>query len=331
MQENEQNGQLHQSQIQQLFRCGEKFKRKYLLGHREKTTMPLLQGSASHKTAEEILKYKATHEGNLPLLEDVIKSAEAHFMSYWNTSDLKFNRMERDIIEQFGIDHFRNECIKLAINLSTVYYETFAKIIIPEDENAIEKKWVVECPGYPYDLAGQFDVVEKYIREGNEVRTIRDLKNLNKAPGQRAADKSEQFSFYALAYYVTYEQIMPDEIYMDVLIKKKDGSAAAIGYMTHRNENDFQACFLRFECACKVIEKEAFTPASQQDWWCSEDFCGFYDTCPYVNSEKKIYNPGISEARTITTKHEQKTNGGKKNGRTKKIRTTDAEWSACGN
>lgn len=271
--------QLHQSQMTQLMRCGEKFRRRYINGEKEKTSTGLIQGTIMHDVAQEILTFKAENNNNVPDKDWLSTIVKGKFAAAWNLADLKLSVVESDL----GIEKVKEIVYKTAHTLANKYLEIYAPILVVSSIEDIESPWVIDCVDYPYDLSGRFDFIERYKNEeGKDVVIIRDLKNLKRNPGQKEADQSEQLSFYALAYYVLTGSL-PDAVILDCMIKRSEDKADAISFASTRTEEDFKVCFGKLENCCEIIEKEAFTPASRSDWWCSAYFCGFYESCRYVN------------------------------------------------
>ena len=272
----------------------------YLLGDREPPTTPLLIGTATHAGIARNLTNKI-EKGILLPREAVQDLTRDEFNKVWTESPVILNEEERSE----GLSRTRDLCQDITIELSLAHHYTIAPKIFPK---SVERKWVLEATGYPYDMAGTIDVdeliefdFEKGIYLPKAIVKIRDTKTKAKNVGQREVDSSEQYSFYAFAKYMM-DGVMPDKVVQDNIIKPtKKRPAFAISYESTRTVEDFEVVKRRFSQACQVIEKEAFTPANPSDWWCSKDFCGFAaaGTCPYFNSKRSM----------TVTKPEQK--GGK--------------------
>ncbi len=297
--------QLHQSHIDTLFKCGEQFHRIYILGHKAPPGVALLLGRSAHKVAQRSLTHKAQNKG-LPMSIDFIKDvARDEFVKVWNESPVILDDDEK----AKGLDKVRDTCIDESVKLATLHLTELAPKLSPKEEG-IERQWVIECGGYPYNLSGTMDVdEEKEIIDGttgklDTVSILRDLKTANKNPGQRTADFSEQFSYYAMAKYVIDKKI-PDQIWADNLVKSTATREPYLtSYKTHRNLSDFMTAKARFERACLVIDKGIFTPARSTDWWCSVRFCGFAanGSCKFFNSKRVFVS--LSKSSKTGGKHE---------------------------
>ena len=265
--------QLHQSNLQLLYRCGYKFSRVVLGGDREPSTTPLIVGTATHSTVAIDLTNKI-EKGFLLPREAVKDHSRDEFIKSWEESPIVFNDEEK----AHGLDRTKGKLQDQTIQLVAEHHYAVAPFIKPK---AVERKWVLEAPKYPYDMAGMIDVDEDI--------GIRDTKTRKTNLGQAEVDKSEQYTFYALAKYLL-DGIMPEYVVQDNLIKPtKKQPARAISYYSTRTRDDFNVLYRRFDQANKIIKAGIFTPANPCDWWCSKDFCGFAGdgSCPYFNSKSR--------------------------------------------
>lgn len=304
MQENQVKPQLHSSHLSLLYRCGEKFRRIVLLGEYEPPRTPLIIGTAAHAVIAKNLTNKI-EKGTLLTKEAVQDFSRDEFVRNWHESPVIFTDEEVEV----GVQKVRDQAQDVTVQLVTAHHYQLAPKIQPK---AVERKWVLEAPGFPYDLAGTIDIDEdlRIILPGDvqwkTESSIRDTKTRKTNLGIQEVERSEQYTLYAMAKYFL-DGKLPDFVVQDNLIKPtKTREAYAISYSSTRTLEDFKVFNRRFEQACKIIEREIFTPANPQDWWCSKDFCGFAATgdCPYFNSKRSL---------TVLTTNETK-QGGKTDG-----------------
>lgn len=280
--------QLHQSHLAQLYRCGEKFRRVVIEGEREPATIPLIVGSSTHATVARNLN-NSIEKGSLLTKTAVQDYARDDFAKEWQEGPVVLNKVEADQ----GLQKTKDKAQDQAIRLVTAHHYELAPNIKAKE---VERKWVLVAKDYEYDLAGTID-----IDEGID---IRDTKTCKTNMGQRVVDTSEQYTFYALAKYML-DSKLPEYVHQDNIVKpteRRDAYCAT--YKSTRTQDDFKVVMRRFDQATKIIKAGIYAPANPQDWWCSQDFCGFAanGSCPYFNSKaRKTY---------------QKKEGGKDNGRT---------------
>lgn len=302
--------QLHSSHLALLYRCGIKFQRIVLKGEYEPPRTPLIIGTAAHSVIAKNLTNKI-NKGTLLTKEVMQDFSRDEFIKNWHESPVIFTDEEADL----GIDKVRDQAQDVTIQLVTAHHYQLAPKIQPK---AVERKWVLEAPGFPYDLAGMIDIDEEreiilpkekqLLYPGHPIEAgIRDTKTRKTNLGQVEVETSEQYTLYAMAKYFI-DGKMPDYVVQDNLVKPtRTREAYAISYSSTRTLDDFKVFNRRFEQACKIIEKEIFTPANPQEWWCSKDFCGFAadGSCPYFNSKRSLTVPANG------TKKGEKTDGPK--------------------
>lgn len=323
--------QLHQSHLGLLYRCGEKFSRVVVRGEREPATVAQLIGLATHAVVKDNLTHKVEHDGRLMETAQIQDLARDAFNRLWTDAPLMLTTDEK----AQGLTAVKGGATDLSIALSVLHHTVLAPGIVPEP-HGVEKPWVLECKGYPYDLAGTWDVKElevRHVLDGPDmrVRRIRDTKTRKKAPSQSEVDASEQFSLYALAAKIIDGEAS-ESVHMDALIKPtKTLPARVMTLASARTDEDFKVFTRRFERAILVMETGAFTPANRADWWCSPEFCGFAadGSCPFYHGRKTIAvgSPLIQPTKGESYGH---ANG---NGRAKKaaISPGSPEWESAVN
>jgi len=275
--------QLHNSHLEMLYRCGEKFRRVYLEGEREPSGVPALIGSAAHASIRDNMRNKINRGEMLPQdhIQDIARDS---FSRLWNEAPVILGRTER----RLGLKKTKGKGTDMAVSLSLLHYKALAPLLRPYK---VEWEWVIECEGYPFDLGGTGDIVERVTAEADDVKidwvSIRDTKTRSHDPGPREAECSDQLTIYSLAFLVTHG-VMPDEVFIDFLIK--GGRPKSKVYRSTRTREDIDTFMRRFEHACEIIEKEIFMPSSRLNWWCSEEWCGFArdGSCRFFNGRKQM-------------------------------------------
>jgi hypothetical protein len=115
-------------------------------------------------------------------------------------------------------------------------------------------------------------------------RKIIDLKSAGKKKTQADADQSTQLTWYAMAYQAK-TGAAPDGINLVALVNKKVPEAQVLE--TTRSRRDMEVLVARVNNFLGARQAGAFTPAPIGSWWCSRRFCGYWSTCPFVNSERE--------------------------------------------
>lgn len=267
--------QLHQSHLTTLSRCGEQFKRIFLDGDKEAPGFLAVVGHSSHEVARLNLSRKIEQKELMPL-EEVRDCARDSFVRAWQSTPVILTKDERES----GLEKVKGAGIDRTIALSLAHATQIAPYVNPK---SVERKWVVEAKGYPYNLSGQFD-----LEEVDE--TLRDYKTGAKLVTQHIADTSLQLTIYAWAKWII-DKIMPPKVVLDGAAVSDAGTVRFGTFESTRTAEDFHVARRRFDRAVEVIEKGAFQPANPADWWCSVKFCGFAadGSCPFFNRERALH------------------------------------------
>jgi hypothetical protein len=258
------------SQLNMLSRCGEQYRRRYVLGEKIPPAVAMLVGRAVDKSVTANLGNKMSGRGLMPS-DAVADSARDAFDVEWQSGDVSLSAEEM----AQGLKVVKGAAIDKSVRLSRLHAEEMAPEIEPTH---LQRKVLVELTGYPYDLLGFID-----IQEGH--KAIRDTKTSGKTPAHDVAHKDDQLTIYAMMASVVDGGI-PEHLYLDYLIDLKTPKAETFG--STRTEADFQPMLRRIETAIVAIEKGVFVPARESDWWCGEKWCGFWRTCPYVKRPKQF-------------------------------------------
>lgn len=269
----DQKPQMHYSALAMLGKCGEMYRRRYVENEILPPGVSMLVGTSAHRSAEKDLKNKCA-TGELLSLDEVKDIARDTIN---NESNNGITLAEDEI--KAGWKTVKGEAIDKAVAFSEIHHEKLAPILNPISADHVEKKWVVTLPDYPVDLSGTIDV--------EEPGCVRDLKTSGKTPGQAIADNSDQLTAYALAIYAESKKI-PKTCSLDYLVRTKSGTIKTTTITTTRTKEDFKTFLRRLERSVEVIQKGAFAPTDQNNWWCDLKWCGYATTCPFFRGRKQF-------------------------------------------
>lgn len=267
--------QLHSSMISMLYKCGEQFRRRYgaRFGWNDKEEIiapgiALLIGRATHSAIEKNIRAKIDTDELLPI-EQVRDVARDEATGLWQNEVLL-----TDAEDVANPKKAKAASVDMTVALSALHATELAPELRPI---SIERRWVVTLEGFPFDLAGRFDIEEQRVKVDS---ALRDTKTAARSPIPIAASTSEQLSMYALAKEVCDGQKMVT-LFQDTLVKTK--VPKLVTQVTSRSVHDREILLRRIERATEIITKGAFTPANPSDWICSKKWCGFSATCPFFS------------------------------------------------
>ncbi len=264
--------QVHWSHISMYSRCGEAYRRRYIEGEIIPPGIALHVGIGTHKSVEKNAGTKIATGKYLPL-EAVKEAARDAVNKSWDESGVTLDDEEKTT----GVKILRGDAVDMAVSLSGLHAEAVAPKIEPA---FTERRFVLELPGFPVDLAGAIDLQETVERQ----RTIRDTKTRKASPPATLADESDQLTMYALAARTLDGAIPP--LALDALVKTKTPKAVTL--MTTRTDDDLQVLLRRVEAHVNAVKNGVFIPAAQDSFWCSRKFCGFASSCKFFRGSKQI-------------------------------------------
>lgn len=256
------------SQLDTLGKCGEMWRRSYIEKEKVPPGIALVTGTAVHKTSEKIQIHKLENDGEILALEDVTDTARDELVKATEERGLLLDTDER----KKGKDVVVGRAIDDSVSFAKLYHSELATVINPLSVNSIEKEFNIALEGYPYDLTGRIDIVDSL--------GFRDLKTSGKSVLQASVDRSLQYTFYALWFWVHSKGEFPGQIIQDTLVKTKTPKYQPI--ITERSRKDFDVLYRRLINFSECVEKGVFPPATPLSWWCAPKWCGYYETCKYV-------------------------------------------------
>jgi len=261
--------QIHQSMLGMLERCPMQFYYRYVEGIVIPPAVAMVTGTGTHRSVERDMtrKIETGKLEDLDRLKDIAAEAvKAEFSKGVTVDD---EEKERPLTE------LRDDSIRTAQELGALHHAELAPTLKPV---AVERKWVLNLEGYPYDLGGTLDI--------QEAGSIRDTKTSKKTKNQAEADNSQQLTMYALAGKVI-DQKMPPALYLDNLVALK--TPKLVSFPTKRDQQDLDILLRRVERAIEVIDAGKFMPCDPTNWVCSPKWCGYWTRCGF--SKKPVTVP----------------------------------------
>jgi hypothetical protein len=261
--------QLHYSALETLWKCGVMFEQRYVLNRRVPPSITLHVGKGVDEAANTNLSHKITNDTLLPV-EEVLDIARDTVANGVSAEGLTVEKGETE-------SQVRADGIDKAVRLTKAHATILAPILKPA---RVQAKWSIEIDGMPFDVVGTRDLDETDGR-------IRDLKTSKRSANKDAADRSDQLTTYALSKFVIDKTAVPVQVSIDTIADLKRETKVQTLH-SERDRDDFQVIIRRIENAATILEKGAFTPARETDWWCSTQYCGYAASCPYFRKPKSI-------------------------------------------
>lgn len=253
--------QLHASDINTLYTCPMRYYYRHIEHIIAPPAVAMITGTGTHVSIEHNLNNKIKNDELLPIaqIKDIARDAIERL---WDAE------VYLTAEEEKNLRVVKADSVDMVVTLAELHAVHLAPKLEPK---AVERKWVIELEGYPYDLAGRIDIEEI-------TGTIRDTKTKKQSPGKDDADTSFQLSMYSLAKEICDGE-RPDTLCLDTLVKTK--TPQIITQTSFRTDKANQVLMNRIERAIEVIEAGNFMPCDPSHWACSARFCGYHKICKY--------------------------------------------------
>lgn len=253
---------IHQSTLNMAFRCGEQFRRRYIEDEIIPPGIAAGRGTGVHKANEVNLKQKITSKVDLPVSDLKDAARDGYIHSFRNGVYLaKEDKSSKDKLLNDGLND--------TIRLTELYRKEVAPDIQPLE---VERPFEIDV-GLPLLLAGRIDMEEDF--------KVDDLKTAGMSWPEGRIDKEIQPIFYSYAHEKE-TGIRPEFIY-HILVALKTKTKRQVQKIT-ATDNHYRALFAKLKMFCQMLDTGTFLPANPSSWWCTEKWCGYYSTCPYVGN-----------------------------------------------
>ena len=258
------------SQINTYTTCAEAWRRRYVEKHIIPPGVAELRGTSVHRGAEVNAVQKMKSHEDLSA-SDIMAAAASAFDDNVNAQGVMLSEEE----ESVGKDKVLGEAKDLAVGMAHVFAKDVAPSVQP---TAVELTQEISLPESTHDLKGIVDVID-------DAENVRDIKTSSKAKSQSDWDANGQLTFYALTYRAKFGKD-PKAVIVDQLIGKKKG-IEYVPVVTSRTVADYKPLVHRINSVIAGINAGVFVPAPTGSWKCSPKWCGYWNSCLYVNNERK--------------------------------------------
>jgi len=251
-------------------RCPEAYRRRYLEHEVLPPGIALLKGSGVHQGAEQNGRQKIETHEDLSVKE-IVDISVSEFKDRSAQDGISLNVDE----EMVGKDKIVGEAIDATARMAKGHAELQA----PHYQPYIVEQYCRIMTGahISHDLTGKIDMIDDKHR-------VRDWKTASRKKSQGDADVSNQLTWYAAATKIL-TGIFPSDVGFDLIIDAKKGVARQ-ELTSSRERADFTALIHRMNAVLAAINAGSFPPCLPESWNCSQKFCGYYDTCRFVNNRK---------------------------------------------
>jgi hypothetical protein len=267
------------SQLTSYFSCGEAYRRRYIEKERLPFGMSALIGSGMHKGAEVNFRQKLESHADLPVKE-IVDAAVVGFEERLDKDGVALSKDEKSMGQDVAVG--------LAKDTVRHYAAAFATMQAPHYQPvAVEQPFRIPVNRGTHDIVGVIDLTA--VVDDLPGQRVRDFKTKRRKPSALDEADSLQLSCYDAGHRVLFG-FAPADVGLDVLVFSET-KTKGVGVSRHemvgdRDERDFQVLANVLNAVDHGIKSGTFLPNGRGTWKCSERWCEYYPTCPYVNSQK---------------------------------------------
>lgn len=258
------------TQINMYTKCGEQYRRRYVLGERIPPGISLIKGISVHKGAE--LNFTQKIESRVDLKTDEVVDCSVATME----GTIKHEGLNLSEEEQGrGKDIVVGEAKDSTVRMAKLFMEggKDSPAVAPKYQPAeVETKQTIEIDGSSHNLSGVLDLIDDQGR-------IVDLKTSMKSKNQNEVDTSGQLTFYSMLYRAKFKKD-PKSLIIENLVDSKTPKINT--FETKRDMGDYEAMINRINKVLEGINKGIYMPANEGSWWCHKNWCGYHSSCPFV-------------------------------------------------
>ncbi len=265
---------LSASQIDSYCRCGEAYRRRYLEGEKIPPAIAMIKGTGFHAAAEANMRQKIETHRDLPACE-IIDVAVASF-----DAELPGGYILNEEETSQGVENVLGRARDDLADFALVHAREQAPDYQPTH---VEQTVRIELPNAPRDLLAVIDLADDQGR-------VVDFKTAGKKKSQADADESVQLTIYAAGLHALTGS-PPTEVRLDTVVAGKKAVTRSV-VSSQRDEADFAALAHRINMVQRGIDAGVFAPATPGAWWCGPKWCGYWHSCPYVNSQRAALAEG---------------------------------------
>jgi hypothetical protein len=248
-------------------RCGEQFRRRYMLGEIIPPGVAAGRGRGVHEASRSNLAQKIITGRDMPV-SDMKDAARDGFIESFRRGVF----LSRD--EEAGKAELLNRALNDCINLTGLYAAEVAPRIQPR---STEQRITADI-GRDMPLVG---VIDYDGNVGDGPLVIGDLKTSGRAWPEDRAEQELQPVVYAHLYEQT-KGVRPGFLY-HVLVGAHRGERAQ-EFSVEVTDTAIGALMAILDQALLMIRTGAFMPCDRSNFLCSERWCGYYLTCRYVGN-----------------------------------------------
>lgn len=264
-------GDLRPTQVEMYInKCPLQFYFRHILKKKEPPRAAMYQGVAYHHGVEVNLRQKVETLTDLPVEEVRAETAD------------RWEALIREEMPPLPKARTAGELKDQTIQLVTLYHESTAPSVMPA---LVEQRFRCDMPDSPYGLSGGVDLIDL-----DDI--IVDHKTSAKRWTVDQASGSVQFNAYEYGRRKLTGRTETPGVQVHVAVKKNSPEIQRIACPKTA------ADMLGFESIHRYVSQAVARgdfPPRTDGWWCSENWCGYWNRCPHGARKAVIFSTAQEE------------------------------------
>ena len=255
------------SQLDSYCRCPEAYRQWYLEKNRIPPNVYMARGTGMHGGAAGNFRQKLETYRDLPAKEIIEIGVQEYEAA--TRDGITLTAEEADRGPSVVIAEVKDDLVAIL--------DCHAKTQAPDYQPVMVEQCVrLSLPESPRDLLAVIDVATS--------DEVADFKTAKRSKSEQEVRSSIQLTIYAAAYHAI-EGKPPATVALDTIVQTKTATKRQKLTDT-RDAGDFLALANRINAIQHAIDAGSFPPALPGSWQCSDKYCGYYRTCPFVNGSR---------------------------------------------
>ncbi len=255
------------SSLQMHQKCPKQYEFRYVDGLIIPPGIAQIRGKGFHSGVAHNFSQKISTGEDLP--KNAVEEHAFDYIQAQFAGEIFLNPQEQTV----GLKKLRAKTTDTTVKMVSKHREVLAPAIQPV---FVEKKITLrpDPKKFPVSIVGILDLVDDEFY-------IHDNKTAAKTPSKGMAHSSQQLTMYSILFRALTGK-KERGVQLDTVVMTEAGNVSTNIQVSKRLNQDIETLKGRMQLTIKAIDTGVFPPTNPDSWWCSEKWCGYYDSvCPF--------------------------------------------------
>lgn len=251
------------SQLEMAAKCMEQWNLRYNEGKIVPPRAVMVRGTCGHRTLEKNFKQKIESKEDLP-----VEAVKDFFSDEWEKEKFSIAWKPKDLAGESPTKmagKIKDGGIKMVSAFHT------------QQSPAIQPVRVEETIDVAF--SGDFPKLTMILDRVDINEEIGEVKFVSKSPAADDIENDLQLTIYDLGYRYKYGH-RPTKLKKHWAVDTKEVTTLT-QEAPSRHSDTIRRLMWRIQSIMDAMQKGVIIPAPSGSWWCSENWCGYWDICKY--------------------------------------------------